>query len=129
MNENHLSHEFLSFYDEKVKPLAMKCSKGFQTMREMENGKTFDEKEEEFLYLKNHKDSLAIWYVGLMIGDIDLYRIKGIRLNLINSLSTVSGCLNSESYWANVWGADVDSEHGKDLKELGKLMIELIKRL
>lgn len=127
--ENHLSHKFLQFYDKTVMPVAEKCANGFKTIASLERGETIDETSEEFLYIKNHKDASGIYYIGLMIGDISIYRIKGIRLNLINSLSMVNSCLNSESYWTNVWGNDLSSDEAKNLKELAILMKELVKLL
>lgn len=127
MNENHLKDSFLKFYDEKVRPLAVKCSKGYYTMVAIERGETVSNEDMDFI--KNHKDTNAIWFIGLFIGDVDYYRIKGIRLNLINSLSMVQGCLNSESYWTNVWENDISSEDAQNLKELGKLMTELLRFL
>lgn len=124
-NDNHMSDEFLKFYDEKVFPVASKCAKGYQTMAAMESGQTFPDDNEDVIRIKSHRDALAIWFTGQFMGDVAYHRVKGIRLNIINSLQMLSGTLNSDSYWTNVWNNDFTSQDAQDLRELGKLMKEL----
>lgn len=117
---NELSQEFLSYYESTFKPVALKCSEGFLSMRDAENGKISIEGK-ELEGVKSAVDANAIWYVGLLISDVENAKFSNGRLNLLNSISTVDGCLNSESYWANVWKNDTSSDEAKNLKELAGL--------
>lgn len=127
--ENHLSSEFLSYYNNTVKPIALKCAEGYQTMVAVERGETIPDDHKDMVRIKTCVDANAIWYIGLMIGDIERYAIKGIRLTLLNSLSQVHGCLTSESYWRNVWKNDESSEEAKNLRQLGDVMPKLLSKL
>lgn len=128
--ENHLKDEFVSLYHKTVKPIALKCAEGFHVMKQAQEGKEI--KVEDIGYfekIKESVDSNAIWFIGHMIGDIEKALIGGIRLNTINSISQVHGCLTSADYWTNVWNNDYSSEEAKNLKELGEEMNNLIKLL
>lgn len=126
--ENHLSQEFISYYEGTFKPVAAKCANGFVAMRQAENGEiALDDPSLDVV--KKAVDGNAIWFIGLLLGDVEMAKFKGKRLNLLNSMSQVDGCLNSESYWANVWKGDLSSEEAKNLKELAGLTSELIQRL
>ena len=126
--ENHLSQEFLSYYEGTFKPVATKCAIGFDAMYQAENGKiSLDDPSLDVV--KKAVDGSAIWYIGLLISDVENAKFSRGRLNLINSMSAVNGCLNSESYWTNVWNNDVSSEEAKNLKELSGLTKELISKL
>ncbi len=129
MDRPQLKESFLALWRSEVFPVAEKCAKGFKTIQEIESGKEIPEDHPDIVFLKAKKDPSAIWYIGLMIGDVEKAVFQGESLNLVNSLSQVSGCLNSESYWTNVWGNDASSEEAQGLKALAKLMIELMKKL
>lgn len=124
-----LNPHFISFYNESVKPVAQKCAELFPVIRDIENGKPFSENNPDFIKLKSLVDVNAPYFIGLMIGDIDTAIFNCINLNMLNSVSQVNGCLNSESYWKNVWNNDYSSEEAKNLKELAALMPELLNRL
>lgn len=124
-----LNSHFIAFYNESVKPIAEKCAELFPTMRDIENRKPFSETDPNVIKLRALIDGNAPWFIGLMIGDIETAIVNGINLNLINSIGQVNGCLNSESYWTNVWKDDSSSEEAKNLKELAALMPELLNRL
>ncbi len=137
MDKSQLKPEFLQFYRENVRPVAEKCANGFHIISAMENGKPVDEKDKELLngkpvdekdkeLLNSRVDAEAIWHVGCMIGIIDKAAIGGMNLNVINSVSQIQGCLNSESYWQNVWNNDFSTEEAKNLKELGSKMNKLV---
>ncbi len=126
MDRPQLSESFLALWGSEVFPAAEKCAKGFKTINEMENGKEFAEDHEEMIFLKSRKDCNAIWYIGLLIGDVEKAKFHGTSLNLLNSLSAVNGCLNSESYWTNVWENDDSSEEAQNLRALAKLMSKII---
>lgn len=123
-----LSQEFLEYYESTFKPVALKCSKGYKEMVKAEKGE-ITEDSSELDGVKKAVDSMAIWYVGLLISDVERAKFSHGRLDLINSMSTVHGCLNSESYWTNVWSNDTSSEEAKNLKELAGLTEGLIKKL
>lgn len=125
--ENDLKQEFLSFYESEFKPVALKCAEGYKTILRAERGE-ISEDSPELEFLKTTKDAMAIWNIGLLIGDVESAKFSNGRLNLINSLSAVSGCLNSESYWTNVWNNDVSTDEAKNLKELAPLAEELIRK-
>jgi len=129
MNDNHLSQEFLGYYESTFKPVATKCIKGYRAMVKVENGAKPEDLGEEWDKVKNAVDANAIWYIGLLLGDIEKCRIKGKRLNLINSMSAVHGCLNSDSYWENVWKNDYSSEEAKNLRELAPIVTELMQKM
>ncbi len=135
--ENHLKDNFVEYYQTTVRPLAEKCAKGFQTMLKAENNmlvlnndtgllKNILDGEADADILLTCKDPNAIWFIGHMIGDIDRALIKGIRLNTINSIGQIHGCLTSDSYWENVWENNFSSEEAKNLKELAEKMKELV---
>jgi hypothetical protein len=118
-----LTEEFRKFYHEQFKPLAEKCAYGFKKMVAAERGEEMNDEDVEFKHIKKCVDPHAIWYIGLLIGEIDLALIKGKRLNTINAVSTVNGCLSSSDYWQNVWQEEARSgEEYKNLKELSNLM-------
>ena len=124
-----LTQDFIAYYNEKVEPVAKKCAELFPEISAIENGKQFDDNDSIVLKIKALVDVNATWYIGLMISDIQTSILYGKSLNLINSVSQVCGCLNSASYWTNVWNEDVSSEEAKNLKELAALMPELLKKL
>jgi len=130
-----LKEKFKELWFSKVEEVARKCSniKAFNLMKQVEYGNISDEEKEiiaKQLEEMNIHDINAVWYVGFMIGDIQkcIFQDK-INLNLINSVSQINGCLNSDNYWTNVWDDNINSEEAKNLKELGILMQELIKYL
>jgi len=130
-----LKEKFKELWYSKVEEVAKKCSdiEAFNLMKQIEYGIISDEEKEKIgkqLEEMNIHDINAVWYVGFMIGDIQkcIFQDK-LNLNLINSVSQINGCLNSDSYWSNVWDDNIDSEEAKNLKELGILMQELIKYL
>jgi len=102
-------------------------------MKQTEHSNISDEEKEiiaKQLEEMNIHDINAVWYVGFMIGDIQKCIFQDrVNLNLINSVGQINGCLNSDSYWSNVWDNNIDSEEAKNLKELGILMQELVKYL
>ena len=124
-----LNNHFITYFINTVKPVAEKCAELFPTMRDIENKKPFSETDPNVIKLKALIDGNAPWFIGLMIGDIESGISNCINLNLINSISQVNGCLNSESYWTNVWKDDFSSQEAKNLKELAALMPELLNRL
>lgn len=130
-----MKESFVTIWREKVEKVAQKCSpiEVFNLIKNIESDTYSEEEKNKFaqqLQNMNFKDINAVWYIGLMIGDIQ----KGIfdnrgSLNLINSVSQVTGCLNSESYWSNVWNNDITSDESKNLKELASLMSDLVRYL
>jgi hypothetical protein len=125
-----LSENFISYYKTNVKKLALLCSHDFKIMYEIEhNPEKYNEESPEVLKIKTLIDPNAVWYIGLMVGDIEHSLLQGKNLNLINSVSQVRGCLNSESYWTNVWKNDISTEEAKNLKKLASVMIDLTKLL
>ena len=130
-----LKEKFKELWFSKVEDIAKKCSniEVFNLMKQIEYGNISDEEKEiiaKQLEEMNIHDINAVWYIGFMISDIQkcIFQDK-INLNLINSVCQINGCLNSDSYWANVWNNKFDSEEAKNLKELGILMQELVKYL
>jgi len=123
----HFTSEFKKYYIETFKPQAEKCAKGFQKMVAIEKGETPKEDDPDFIYIKSCVDANAIWFIGLLIGDVDIAMIKGKRLDTINSASTVHGCLTSASYWQNVWGHEnKDCDEYKNLKALSEMLENFI---
>ncbi len=130
MGKLQVKHEFLSFWMRTVLPVATKCAKGFRVMKNLnENKPLSDEEEEEYQLIKNSTDANAIWYIGLLISDIEKAQIYGQSLDMLNSLTTVHGCLTDKEYWTNVWKNDVSSQEAKNLKEFAGLMDQLIKKV
>ena len=130
-----LKEKFKELWFSKVEDIAKKCSniEVFNLMKQIEYGNISDEEKEKIakqLEGMNIYDINAVWYIGFMIGDIQkcIFQNK-TNLNLINSVSQINGCLNSDSYWSNVWDNNIDSEEAKNLKELGILMQELVRYL
>jgi len=130
-----LKEKFKELWFSKVEDIVKKCSniEVFNLMKQIEYGNISDEEKEiiaKQLEEMNIHDINAVWYIGFMISDIQkcIFQDK-INLNLINSVCQINGCLNSDSYWANVWNNKFDSEEAKNLKELGILMQELVKYL
>lgn len=66
---------------------------------------------------------------AILLGDIEKAKFSRGRLNLVNSICQVSGCLNSESYWTNVWKNDYTSEEAKNLRELAPIVKELMQKM
>jgi hypothetical protein len=124
-----LNDEFVKYYLHTVKPVAVKCADGYKTILAIENGQKFEDTHKDMVKIKTSLDVNAIWYIGLMIGDIESCILNGKSLNLVNSVCTVQGCLNSDSYWTNVWKDDFTSEEAKNLKELGGMMNDLISKM
>lgn len=124
-----LSPNFIEYYLNVVKPVALKCCELFPKMKEIETGKEPSQDDPEVIKIKALKDGNAAWYIGLMVGDIEKALIGGTSLNLINSVGQVHGCLTSESYWKNVWNDDVSTEEAKNIKKLAGLMPELLQKL
>lgn len=124
---NELKPAFVSFFQETVRPVAVKCAKAYKTMVSLENGETIPVDNEDFIYIKTCVDPNAIWFIGLMIGDVDKAMYDGMRLNVINSVSQIHSCLNDVGYWKNIWNNDFSSDEAKNLKELASHMTELIK--
>ena len=117
-----LKEKFKELWFSKVEEVARKCSniKAFNLMKQVEYGNISDEEKEiiaKQLEEMNIHDINAVWYVGFMIGDIQkcIFQDK-INLNLINSVSQINGCLNSDSYWSNVWDDNINSKKQKILK-------------
>ena len=129
IHDNVLNNRFMAYYNETVKPLAIKCAVGFETMMAIENGATFADDSPEIIQIKSLRDALAAWYVGLFMNDVVRAQLSGVRLNTINSISTIYGTLNSESYWTNVWENDLSSDEAKNLRALGDAMQILINKL
>jgi len=130
-----IKEKFKELWFLKVEESARKCSniEVFNLMKQIEYGNISDEEKEKIakqLEEMNIHDINAVWYVGFMIGDIQkcIFQNK-TNLNLINSVSQINGCLNSDSYWSNVWDDNINSEEAKNLKELGNLMQELVRYL
>lgn len=122
-----LKPEFINFFNTSVKPLAEKCANLFPLIQRVENGYT--PTDEETKQLSSATDTMAHWYVGLLVADVNKAIFDGASFNLINSLSTVSGTLTSESYWNNVWGDKQNNEEAQELKKLAGLVSELTKFL
>lgn len=127
-----MKQSFIKLWREKVEKVAQKCSpiEAFNLIKNIESDTYSEEEKNKFaqqLQEINFKDINAVWYIGLMIGDIQksIFDNRG-NLNLINSVSQVKGCLNSESYWNNVWNNDITSDESKNLKELASLMNDLV---
>ncbi len=128
-NENYPKKSFMEYYNNEVKELAVKCAEGYRLMYDVEAGDKKPDCPEMDALAKAKKDLMAVWYIGLMIGDIERANIKGIRLDFINGISAVHGTLTSESYWADVWQNDFSSEEAKNLRELGEKMKVLIAKM
>ena len=130
-----IKEKFKELWFSKVEKVAEKCSniEAFNLMKQIEHGNISDEEKEiiaKQLEEMNIHDINAVWYVGFMIGDIQKCIFQDrVNLNLINSVSKINGCLNSDSYWSNVWDDNINSEEAKNLKELGNMMQELVKYL
>ena len=130
-----IKEKFKELWFSKVEKVAEKCSniEAFNLMKQIEHGNISDEEKEiiaKQLEEMNIHDINAVWYVGFMISDIQkcIFQYR-INLNLINSVNQINGCLNSDSYWSNVWDDNINSEEAKNLKELGNLMQELVRYL
>jgi len=130
-----IKEKFKELWFSKVEKVAEKCSniEAFNLMKQIEHGNISDEEKEiiaKQLEEMNIHDINAVWYVGFMISDIQkcIFQYR-INLNLINSVNQINGCLNSDSYWSNVWDDNINSEEAKNLKELGNMMQELVKYL
>ncbi len=131
--ERYFKDTFMNYWRETVRPQAEIVAALYPKMKSLEarelRGEQIPENDPDLMELKNHPDATTAWYVGLMIGDIDFYNIKGIRLTVINSISSVHGTLTSESYWTNVWKNDWSSEYAKNVSKLADMMRVLIKLL
>jgi|ERR1035437_541382 hypothetical protein len=133
-NLKELSINFIKYWNEIVKPVAELCSPNdtweyfYKIERE---GLVPDEESPEFMKLKSMKDATGMWYVGWLIRDIETAKLRGVRLDLINSLSQVSGCLShsNTSYWKNVWNDDFSSNEAINMRRLGRLMSGLMEKL
>lgn len=122
--------EFIEMWDTKVKEKAKECSKGYDLLCKLQyDNLSEDEKNKivEQIKEKNIQDINAVWYIGKLIWAVE-HALADDRtdLNFINSTYQVKSCLNSESYWENVWKNDFSSEEAKNLKELGSLMEDLM---
>lgn len=127
--DNNLSQEFLGYYESTFKPIAEKCIEGYGAMIKVENGAKPEDLGEKWDVVKNSVDANAIWYIGLLMSDIERAKFSRGRLNLVNSICQVSGCMNSESYWTNVWKDDYTSKEAKNLRELAPVVKELMKKM
>lgn len=125
------SNKFKSKWDNEVKKQAKICSKGYDLLCKLEYDNLSESEKveisEEFNKL-NVQDYNAVWYVGKLIWAVE-HALADDRtdLNFINSTAQVNGCLNSESYWENVWKNDFSSEEASNLKLMGEMMKELMK--
>ena len=127
--DNQLSQEFIGFYTHTFKPVAEKCIEGYGAMLKVERGANPEDLGEKWDVVENAVDANAIWYVGILMSDIERALFKGKNLSFINSIAQVNGCLKSESYWTNVWKNDTSSEEAKNLKSLAGLMNELMQKM
>lgn len=133
-NLNELSAGFLAYWNETVKPVAELCAPKdtWDYMYKVEReGLVADESAPEMVKMAAMKDVTGMWYVGWLIRDIGNARMRGVRLDLINSLTMITNCLShdNKSYWTNVFGDDFTSEEATNMRKLGELMPELVKRL
>lgn len=126
--KNYLKQGFLGYYESTFKPVALKCSEGYKTMLLAEN-KQIDVDSSKLDFLKKTVDGMAIWNIGLLIGDIEKAKISRGGLNLVNQICGVSDCLNSDSYWTNVWKNDISSDEAKNLKKLAPIVMELMRKI
>lgn len=120
--------EFQIFYNENVKELAMECSRDFETLKRVEDTGIATDADKEII--NQYGDTLAAWYIGLMVRDIERAFLDGQSLNMINSVGQIRGVLTKDStYWGNVWKNDFSTKEAQQLKALGVLMDILITKL
>ncbi len=129
-----LSTDFLAYWNETVKPIAELCAPKdiFDYMYKVEReGFVAKDEDPEMIKMTSMGDITGMWYIGWLIRDTNNARLRGVRLDLINSLSQISGCLahSNTSYWTNVWHNDFSSEEATNLRRLGEVMPELVKKL
>ncbi len=132
-----ISTAFRTYWTETVEPVALKCAPwdiwGFAFKIEHKQ-LSHEEAEADPLMgrMNSFADFTSLWYVGHMINDvrIQLGRGEGIRLNMLNSLTSVANVLAPDStYWQAVWQNDFTTEEARNLRELGALMKTLISKL
>jgi hypothetical protein len=125
-----IKSEFIKYWNAEVSEIAKSCAKGFDLLQKGENSSLSAEERENVATQFNElglKDPNAVWFIGLMIGDIHRSIMDNRpNLNLINSIGQVNGCLNSDSYWTNVWNNDITTEEAQNLKNLASLTSKLI---
>lgn len=121
--------EFINLWDTKVKQQVMKCSPEYINIRMLESEDISKEEKQKLvkeMNSKGYKDLLAQFYIGNLVWAVE-HALADNRedLNFLNSFMQVRDCLNSESYWQNVFKGDEESEEAKNLKELAQMMNEL----
>lgn len=120
--------QFTKYWDKEVKPLALKCCEGAELIGELEKATTQEEKEAIKKKMDSHgkKDWLAPWHISQMIfyveHDLADGRNPGLRM------FQVKGCLNSESYYNDVFKGQ-DCEEMRNYRDLGKKLDEALNLL
>lgn len=115
-----MKEEFLSYWS-SIKPLAMECAKHYPMMARIEaKGECTPEEQE---VIKTMHDSMAAWWIGLLIEDISKGRPS---FNLVMPISNVADTLGQTSvYWENVWDNDFSSQEAQNLREFGRAVQKL----
>ena len=124
MEKPMLSSAFRTYYKDNIVPLILLTSPEdvYKFMQECENSGKVDEADERLEKLKAFKDTNAVWFIGVMAGEINYATMHGVGLSLINAISAVTGCLTSESYWTNVWNNDFTTSEASNLRKLGEAL-------
>lgn len=132
-NLNELSINFLIYWNETAKPLAEKCVNkdiwdyAYGIERQ---GKNVNENDPNHILMTKLGDFNALWYIGWLIRDVENCKMRGMRLDLINSLGSMNVLKHSNtSYWTNVWKNNFSSEEAKNLREFGSCIEELGSKL
>lgn len=110
---------FTEYWDNEIKPLAIKCAEGAELISKLERATTENEKEaiKEQMEAMGKKDWYAPWYICQMIFYVEHDLADG--RNPLPRIFQVRGCLSSEDYYRDVFKGE-DCEEARNYRGLSE---------
>ena len=108
---------FSKLWDTEVKQLAEACVSEPKFIRLMCKGENYQMNDEEKEYFKKtlfkYKDLCGMYYISDMIWQVEHALADGRQYVAEFAISQIYSCLNSPSYFQNVFNGNEDSEEWK----------------
>lgn len=116
---------FAEYWDNEVKPLAVRCAEGAELSDKFEKAKTQEEREviKKQMEAIGKIDWLAAYYISKMIFYVEHALADG--RNPLPGIYRVVSCLSSEDYYRDVFKGK-DCEEVRNYRELGKKLSEAL---